>query len=257
MCSRRLQTGSDVIPNDPLGNTARLLAALALDAHSKRGFDGIPSFLQRRQRHPRPNPRIHFHRSRKPHTIQSIVHREPHTALDGYHILNKVAHQPQRQKSMRDGRSIRRFRSRARPIQMNPLSILGSLGELRNPLLRHTQPLRHTNLAPNKLLQLSRIHNDQRRHPTPNPIFVAQTSVCAFFQRRKTTRNFRRAEPSLQATTANQLEAATAFLLLLNSSFAMDSTCASSGPSAKRNVLTIAHELAKNVSCETPAPPCA
>src|SRR5437016_7843885 len=42
-----------------------------------------------------------------------------------------------------------------------------------------------------------------------------------------------------------------------SSHFAIDSVCTSSGPSASRSVRTLAQALARNVSSETPAPPCA
>src|SRR5207302_7357132 len=111
---------------------------------------------------------------------------------------------------------------------MYPLPVLRSFGKLLNPVLGKQKPFRCCDFAAQEAPQGMRAFYDQWRH--------------GFL---------------LEAADQCGGACVRGLLRFPSSSLATASVCTSSGPSASRRVRTLAHALARKVSCETPAAPCA
>src|SRR5258708_40326457 len=75
-------SGSRVIAHDPLRNASWLLGQLAFDRYTVHGFNRIGEFFQTEQHYTRPYSGVSADSGGKSHTVQSIIHRQPHLTLD-------------------------------------------------------------------------------------------------------------------------------------------------------------------------------
>jgi len=80
------------------------------------------------------------YRRNKPHAIQAVVDSHPH-AGNGYCMSREHAQQRQRQKAVRDRGLVGRVTRSTLGIEVDPLAVFSSLGELIDPFLRNFQPI--------------------------------------------------------------------------------------------------------------------
>src|SRR5258708_22291240 len=113
--------GSRIIAHDPLRNAGWLLGLFAFDRYTVHGFNRIGEFFQTEQHYTRPYSGVSADRGGKSHTVQSIIHREPHITLDLDRRFQEMADQREGKKPVSDRRAIRRFFASPRLVQMNPL----------------------------------------------------------------------------------------------------------------------------------------
>src|SRR5580704_2363365 len=219
---------SKVVADDPLRNATWLRRLLAFDRYRVDRLQPVRLLLQILQCHSRANSRISRHRRRKAHPVQAIIHRQPHAALDLNRLGHKMADQGKRQESVSDRGPIRRFFPRPFAVEMNPLPVLSGERELFDALLRNAKPVRDANFPSHEFFQISGVYENDWCHA------ILRAHNCRGRLAVSTSRLRCGPHPGL--------------LLLASSHFAIDSTCTSSGPSAKRSARVMAQELAKKVS---------
>jgi hypothetical protein len=208
-----------IVAENPLRDAARLFRSRRFYHDFKCCLDAVGQLSIRFHTNARSNIFTRANRSREANAVEPIIDGPLHLARQLNRLAHEMAQQRKSEKTVRDGCAIRRLAPRALRIDVNPLAIFSRLGELLNALLCHSQPARHTDFSPREFFQRFQGFENQRWHG---------------FQRE-----------------------AGGFEYFANSNFAMLSVWTSSGPSARRSARASAQASARNVSEETPAPPCA
>jgi len=142
-----------VAARDPFGDKNRLRLAFPLDGHVPRHLHASVDVLDGSQPEVRAHARAGGQGPREAHAVQAVV--DPQTRpLNLDRLLHQMRQQGQREKAVRDGRSVRRFPGRALAVDVDPLVIFGRAGKGVDALLAHAEPIGHRDLLADELSQL-------------------------------------------------------------------------------------------------------
>src|SRR4051812_27067820 len=139
------------IPDEPFDAAARFGRPFELDGDPPGDLDAVLHRAGGERRKTRAHPRTRRHGGDEPYAVESIVEGEPRHA-EGERPLQHHRDQRQRQKPMRDRRTEWRLAFGARRIDMDPLPIVGRVGELIDARLRDLEPLADRNFLPDAML---------------------------------------------------------------------------------------------------------
>jgi hypothetical protein len=142
-----------VIPYQPLRDAARFSGGFALDMNKK---DCVYKFSQlscRQQADASANRSAGPNSRRKANFIQPVIHGHPNAGADCDSLLDPITQKRKREKAVRHGASERRFTLSAPGVQVNPLAVLGGIGEFLDAFLRDDEPVCGREFASFELLQ--------------------------------------------------------------------------------------------------------
>ena len=134
MSGHLLRSSLPIVTNLPFSNTAGLagrqaIGLLVLDVNEEHGVHKRGRVLRRKQNDASANLRTGPNGRGKTDLVQTVVdgHGDARTDLD--RLFKKVAQQRKRQKTVGNAAAKGRFALRALGVEVNPLPVLGGLGE--------------------------------------------------------------------------------------------------------------------------------
>ncbi len=136
-----------VIPHEPLRDTTGLVGTFAFDLRRENDIHKLWRFFDRKQSHAGTNGRTRPDRRWKTHTIQSVVDAYADSLPDPNRLSGKIANQRKREEAMRDGAAEGRLTRRSLRVDVYPLPVFGSVGELLDAVLGQHQPIRRGQFA--------------------------------------------------------------------------------------------------------------
>src|SRR6185312_989472 len=130
--------------SEPLGGQRR--TRLAFDLDEVAGADQqatVIAIRQLRQSAVHANPGPHFHRVDPAYPIQSVIQRVGHVDWPHADLVREMSEHGKRPETERDRSPIRCFPRRPCRVHMQPVQVLGGLGELVDHRLLNLQPSGH------------------------------------------------------------------------------------------------------------------
>ena len=134
-----------VIAHDPFGDAARLRLVLALEGDRPRHIDGVTVVCDGERGKSTPNPRSRGNRRGEAHAVHPVIDCHPDTR-EPNRLPKQCGRERQCEKAVRDGRAERGFASSPRYVYVNPLAVVGSVGESVYARLSHCDPVADGNL---------------------------------------------------------------------------------------------------------------
>ena len=150
-----------VVAEDPFGDADRLVATLALDARGEGQLQ--PAGKRRDVGEPRGEPELRADRDRRgePHLVQAVVDTHRGVAHD-QHLRDQRDQQRQGQVPVRDRPPERALRLGALDVDVDPLVVVGRVGEQVHVLLGDLVPVARAQLGAGQPRQLG--HGRGRGH---------------------------------------------------------------------------------------------
>src|SRR6266436_3745655 len=140
-----------VAARDPFCDEHGLRLPFALDGDVPGGLNALYDVFHGGQPEACAHARAGRYGAGEAHAIQSVVDPQAH-ALDLDCLPHQVRQEGQREKAVRDGRSVRRFLGRALAVDVDPLVVVSRAGRAVDTLLAHSETVRHCNLPAFPLL---------------------------------------------------------------------------------------------------------
>src|SRR5215471_6342716 len=143
-----------VVSHQPFGDAAGLVRALALDRDVPNQLPAVGDLFESLQDGARPNLRSGGDRRWEADFVQSVVDTHLDRQVDFDRLRHQLTEQRQRQKTVRDRGSVRRFGLGPLDIDVNPLVVARGVGEKIDALVRDFEPIAHGDLLPRQRMQL-------------------------------------------------------------------------------------------------------
>ena len=126
-----------VIAKQPFCDATRFGQLLTFDMNEKDRVDKLRRLFYRKQSNASPNRRPSAQRRGEANFIEAVIHSHPDARANLHCLAQQPRQERKSQKAVSDRAAKRCFTFGTRSVQMNPLVILGSIGEFLDALERH------------------------------------------------------------------------------------------------------------------------